>query len=342
MADFLNGVFISELLADNAGNTAIDTDGDGRIRKSDEFIELQNASGSSVSLDGYEIWSETNGLLYAFDASDTLDPGETATVVGNYDGSVPPGFYDAGIAENGNFIPDGEGNKSDTIFLVDRNTGEYVTLSYGDPPVAPTLPPGFPGTTQLGVGESIDSSAPNGVAFARNSDGDLEETAPTPGWPNLPCFVKGTCLDTARGYVPVEAIVPGDLVLTRDKGFLPVCAVGAFRPSGFQIRQNTDLEPVVFPAGTLGNTRALYLSAAHRVMPNGISAELMFGSPEVLVTGRQCLGSRGVAVVPVPPGLVYYHLLLETHEIVRAEGCWVESLFLGDLATRSLDLAGCW
>ena len=83
MADKLNGIIISEILADNAGGSAIDTDNDGNTNKSDEFIELQNTTGSTISLDGYEIWSETNGLLYSFGSGDTIAPGDTATVVGN-------------------------------------------------------------------------------------------------------------------------------------------------------------------------------------------------------------------------------------------------------------------
>ena len=89
MADTLNNIFISEILADNAGGSAIDTDGDGNIKKSDEFIELQNASNTAVSLDGFEVWSEKEGLLYSFDPSDTIAAGETATVVGNYTGTPP-------------------------------------------------------------------------------------------------------------------------------------------------------------------------------------------------------------------------------------------------------------
>ena len=92
MADKLDGILISEVLADNAGGSAIDTDGDGNTNKSDEFIELQNATNSTISLDGFELWSEKNGLLYSFGPGDTIDPGGTATVVGNYTGTPPAGF----------------------------------------------------------------------------------------------------------------------------------------------------------------------------------------------------------------------------------------------------------
>ena len=81
--------------------------------------------------------------------------------------------------------------------MVDTNTGEYIALSYGQPARSPTLPTGFPGTTQLGAGESIDSGAPNGTAFARDLHGDLVETTPTPDTPverQPPCPAATTTL----------------------------------------------------------------------------------------------------------------------------------------------------
>lgn len=342
MADKLNGVFISEILADNAGGSAIDTDGDGNTNKSDEFIELQNTSGTTVSLDGYEVWSEKNGLLYSFGASDTIAPGDTATIVGNYSGTVPSGYYDGGVSEGTNWIPDGEGQKFDSIFLVDTNTGDYIVLSYGNPPRAPTLPTGFSGTNQVGAGETIDSNAPNGTAFARDANGDLVETTPTPDTPNIPCFVKGTRILTKRGDVPVEGLALGEHVLTKDAGFLPLRAVGCFQITRRDLLRNPDLAPVCFPAGSLGNDRDLLLSASHRVLLEDPQAELMFGDAEVLASGRQCLGHIGAYAVRMPWPLIYYHLVFDTHAILRAEGAWVESLHLAELARESLDRPDCW
>lgn len=342
MADTLNGIFISELLADNAGNSAIDTDNDGNTNKADEFIELQNATGSTVSLDGYEIWSEKNGLLYSFDATDTLAAGETATVVGNYSGTVPAGYYDAGVSEGTNWLPDGEGQKFDTIFLVDTNTGDYIILSYGQPPRAPTLPNGFPGTNQVGPGETINSSAPNGVAFARDENGVLVETTPTPGTPNIPCFLNGTQIETARGHMLVEHLNPGDLIVTKDAGHLPLRAIGRFQPTKADLLRNPGLAPVCLPAGSVGNRADLYLSGAHRILLGGPETELFFGQAEVLVPSRHCVGRNGIHVTRHSIRLVYYHLVFDTHVILRAQGSWTESLFLADLAQHCLQTPEHW
>ena len=342
LADKLNGIIISEVLADNAGGAAIDTDGDGNTNKSDEFIELQNTTNSTLTLDGYEIWSEKNGLLYSFGASDTIASGDTATVVGNYTGTPPTGYYDGGVSEGTNWIPDGEGQKFDSIFLVDTATGEYIVLSYGNPPQSPTLPTGFPGTTQLGAGETIDSNAPNGTAFARDANGTFTETTPTPGTPGVPCFLQGTGVLTEDGAVLVENLRPGMRLLTKDAGYVPLRGVGCFALTDFEMRRHPSLMPVIFPKGSIGNTRDLLVSGSHRMLVEDAIAEMLFGEAEVLASARSFIGHNGICVAPKGKPPIYFHLLFERHEIILVEGSWVESLFLADLGMRALENAESW
>ena len=40
--------------------------------------------------------------------------------------------------------------------------------------------------------------------------------------------------------------------------------------------------------------------------------------------------------------VTYYHLLFDAHEIVQSNGCWTESLFLGDAAHVALSQASGW
>ena len=325
MADFLNGLFFSEILADNAGGQAVDVDGDGNTNKADEYIEIGNASGASISLDGIEIWSETNGLLFSFGPGDTLGAGEAATVLGNYTGTPPVNFYSAGIPENGNFIPDGEGQRFDTIFLVDTNTGEYITLSYGQPPRPITEPTGFPGTTQLGSGEAINSNSPNGVAISRDANGTLQEGTPTPGTPSVACFTLGTIVLTKRGPRCISQLRPGDLIQTRDHGPQRLLGIQKQRFTARDLLRRAGLRPVQIPADLLGGHPATLLSPAHCILFQHEMAELLFGEAEVFVRAaafaRCALGSR---IIP-PRGIVYVHLAFEQHEVLCADGVWSES-----------------
>lgn len=339
MADTLDGLIISEILADNPANGGFDTDGDGTVNKSDEFIEIQNVTGSAISLDGYEIWSEKNGLLYSFGPGDAVAPGGTATVVGEYTGTPPEGYYDAGFGEGVNWLHDGESAHSDTIFLVNAATGDYVLLSYGDPPVAPTLPAGFPGTSQIGPGESITSNAPNGVAFARNANGDFVETSPTPGQAGTPCYAPGTLIDTAEGPCAVERLCPGDRVLTLDRGFRPVRWVR----SGEAPLEATGKgrSPVLIRAGALGPVRPgadLVLSPQHRVLVGGSSQLTQVFEAEVLVKAKSLVGLPGIGHLTDGRRVRWIHFACDRHEVVRANGCWSESLLLGPMVLRNMSI----
>lgn len=321
--DKLNGLIISEILADNPNSNGTDVDGDGNTNKADEFIELQNTSGKPLSLEGYEVWSQQNGKLFAFDDDAVVAPLSAATIVGNYSGDVPDGFYDAGLSEGGNFLQDGENSKFDAIFLVNSKTGEYIVFNYGDPPQDPAAPFGFPGTQQLGDGETFVSNSPNGVAIARNSDGEFEHATPTPGSSNVVCFTTGTLIATSRGDMLVQWLRPGDEVITCDRGLQPLRAVR-------RMAQGDGGPTILFPAGTVGNDRPIRVSPAHRMLVRQPLAELLAGSAEALVPARHFLGHAGIRHCALPH--TYIHLLFDHHEILRANGAQTESLFMGDLA----------
>ncbi|MGJ5619755.1 Hint domain-containing protein [Sulfitobacter sp. MF3-043] len=331
MADKLDGLIISEILADNGGGSAFDTDGDGEANKADEFVEIQNTTNSAISLDGYEIWSEKAGQLYSFGPGDTIAAGGTATVVGEYIGTPPAGYYDSGASNSVNWLPDGEGQKFDSIFLVNSVTGEYVVLSYGVPPRTPTLPSGFPGTTRIGAGETIASNAPNGTAFSRDINGDFVESAPTPGAPGVPCFCPGTLIETVKGPVTVEKLRPGMLLRSLDSVFEPLLGIKRHVLPAARVFSDPTLLPVLLPAGSFGNSRPLMVSPNHRIMLRSLRVSMLFGGSEVLVAAKHLLPHGATRVPFEGRPQSYYHLLFKDHVILQANGLWTESLFLGDV-----------
>lgn len=60
-------------------------------------------------------------------------------------------------------------------------------------------------------------------------------TVPPPGDWGGPCFCEGTLLHLDRGWVPIEAIRPGDLIRT-SKGMQPVLSVESWQPTEFRDR----------------------------------------------------------------------------------------------------------
>lgn len=333
MADVLSsGLFISEILADNAGGSAIDTDGDGTSNKADEYIEIQNTTGSAVSLDGYQLWSEKLGLVYSFAPSDTIAAGGTANVLGEYTGTPPAGFYDSGGSATGDFLQDGQGSLWDNIYLVDTNTGEYVAIGYGLPPRPFNPPTGFTGTTQVGSGESISSGAPNGTSILRDADGNLVEGPPTPGTPDPVCFAEGTLIRMADGTErPVEDLEPGDCVWTDGDPACPLAHVAVSGGHGLANRA-----PVTIAAGALNNRRTVTVSPQHRLLLSGPQADLLVGTERCLVPAVHLVGMPGIARHQVE-FVRYFHLIFDQHRIVETSGLLSESFFPGDRAVAHLE-----
>lgn len=138
------------------------------------------------------------------------------------------------------------------------------------------------------------------------------------------CFVAGTRIVTNKGEVPVENLVKGDMVLTRDNGFQPL------RWSGSSVRVASGIDaPIRFEAGALGNHDAVEFSPNHRVLVTSSSAALLFGESEVLVKARDLVNGRTIRRRADNKPVVYYHLLFERHEIVRGNGLDSESYHPG-------------
>ncbi len=137
------------------------------------------------------------------------------------------------------------------------------------------------------------------------------------------CFAAGTLISTPDGAVPVEALAVGDRVLTASNGPLPIRWIGHRR-----FAAKGKLAPICITKGTLGNTRDLLVSPMHRLAISGFQVAALFDQDEVLVPAEALLD--GDRIYRKSGGEVtYYHILLESHEMLFAEGTLAESLFLG-------------
>ncbi|GGD34608.1 Hint domain-containing protein [Sinisalibacter lacisalsi] len=141
-------------------------------------------------------------------------------------------------------------------------------------------------------------------------------------------FTRGTQITMADGrQVPIEAIRPGDKVLTRDSG------PQAVRWTGVQtLRATGAFAPITIAPGTLNNTGRLVVSPNHRLFIYQRVDALGAGRKEILV--KAGLLVNGTSVTQEPGGFVdYFQILFDKHEIIYAEGIAAESLFV-DTTTR--------
>lgn len=143
----------------------------------------------------------------------------------------------------------------------------------------------------------------------------------------VPCFTPGTLIDTDQGPRPVEALSPGDRVLTRDHGYRELVWTGRKALPAAAVSAWPGLAPVRIAAGALGAgvpVRDLLVSPRHRMLVTGARAEVMFGEREVLVAAGDLVGLPGISR-DAPGAVEYLHVMCAGHEILRAEGAWTES-----------------
>lgn len=139
---------------------------------------------------------------------------------------------------------------------------------------------------------------------------------------NVACFTAGTMIETKTGKVPVEHLTAGMMLSTMDNSWQPVRAV-----MSCTVVANAALAPVVIDKGALGNTEELIVSPAHRMLIADWRAELLFGESEVLV-GAETLCNGDTIYRRRVQSLMYYHILLDQHEVIYAAGVPTESYHL--------------
>ena len=144
-------------------------------------------------------------------------------------------------------------------------------------------------------------------------------------------FARGTMITLADGSQrAIEALRPGDPILTRDHGRQPVRWIGHAR-----LRAVGAFAPVVIPAGALGNGGDLVLSQHHRVFLYQRQKLPGLSTSELLVQARHFVDDDGVYLRT--GGYVdYFSLVFDRHEIIYAEGIPSESLMVNDATVNRL------
>ncbi|MEE7457395.1 hypothetical protein MPAR168_04850 [Methylorubrum populi] len=270
----------------------------------------------------------------------------------------PPGFLgtDDGGA-SGNFQVDTASTYSVRITGTVNAVGDPVTLTYGaDAPAgfantsiqltstqfdnsgqilftSRAIPPGeteagnyrylLSNTQVVGSNPPAGSTRTRFVADTNNTAGDYNVQA-------APCFTTGTLIRTARGEVAVEDLRVGDLAVTASGLLRPITWIGNRDLDGEGTALPHDQQPVRIRAGAFGPglpARDLRLSHGHPVL---VGADVN-GEGGALVP-VMCL-INGTTIVREPATQVtYWHIELDAHDILLAEGLAAESYY--DMGSR--------
>lgn len=201
----------------------------------------------------------------------------------------------------------------------------------------------------VAVGFLVTTPLDAGVSYTEIDSGNVhtydddEETGGTrllyTDLESVPCFCQGTSLMTAAGDQPVDWIRPGDRVMTKDRGFQPVLWVGRTTFPASKLESTPKLRPIRIAAQSIDvqtPAQDLLLSPEHRVLLKSYQVELLFGTDEVFAPIKAVANGGAIAQYLPRHEISYYHILFQNHEIVLAEGLWVESFFPGKMALASL------
>ena len=134
----------------------------------------------------------------------------------------------------------------------------------------------------------------------------------------LPCFARGTGILTPQGYCPVESLRPGDPVINAAGERRPVRWVG-WRTLDLGPHSAKSGRPVIILPGAFGPGKpfkTVRLSPLHCIYAQGVLIPVAH-----LVNGATILRDE------TSPAMTYYHLELDRHDIMLAEGLECESYF---------------
>jgi len=136
------------------------------------------------------------------------------------------------------------------------------------------------------------------------------------------CFLKGTKIETVKGEREVEDLAIGDLLPTMFGGTRPIQWIGRFQikksdPSKPWVK---DSLPVRIARSALGPNvphADLYVTGAHAILVDGVLVPA-----EMLINGRTIARVDGRGY----DALEFFHIKLESHDVIYAEGAPVETL----------------
>ena len=185
----------------------------------------------------------------------------------------------------------------------------------------------------LGLGAAAGARiAALGIAAAMLVPGRKASALGTPWWKKgggggsggsgSMCFFRNTCIRTPDGEVLIENLEPGDMVLTASGEQRPIKWIGrqVFRPGNPARHQN--IMPIRIRRHALEQNvpnKDLYVSPGHALFIDGALTRAMD-----LV--------NGTSIVPaLPPGMEtieYYHILLDRHDVIVADGAPAETFLL--------------
>ena len=184
--------------------------------------------------------------------------------------------------------------------LVNNGTGDFntqETFAVGTNPVA------------VAIGDLDGDDSADDIAVANYMSDNVSVL--------LECFLTGTHILTDKGEVAVENLQIGDNVVTAEGKLEPVKWIGYQTVAPHQVKNPLRGYPILIKEGALGNNlpqRDLYVSPDHAMYFEG-----------VLINAGALVNGTSIVKTEPQEAFTYYHVELENHTLLLAEGASAES-----------------
>ena len=150
----------------------------------------------------------------------------------------------------------------------------------------------------------------------------------------MPCFTPGIAIATPMGERAVEDLRPGDRIVTRDHGIREVSWVGCRALGGDSRVFGQHLQPVLVTKGSLGEglpERDMMVSPYQRILVSGTGEMPGYEAHEALIPARHLVNGRTIRKTELAE-VAYVHVMCARHEVVLANGNWVECFQPSDVS----------
>ena len=148
-------------------------------------------------------------------------------------------------------------------------------------------------------------------------DGSVSATSSVQAFVAVACYCAGTLILADHGELPVEALQIGDRVITASGVARPIKWIGKRSYGGRFIVDRKDILPVCFKTGSLGDgvpKRDLWISPHHAMYLQGL-----------LIEARDLVNDLTVIQAERVDEVAYFHIELESHDVIVAEGALSET-----------------
>jgi hypothetical protein len=154
------------------------------------------------------------------------------------------------------------------------------------------------------------------------------------------CYAAGTLIDTPDGPRAVEALEPGDPVMTLHHGAQTIR--WTHRADHPLEDAAAEARPLQIKAGALDHNlpaRDLIVSPHHRIVVGGRGQLQKVFASEAFAPAKSLTAVPGIRHMKGKARITWFHFACDRHEVVIANNCLAESLLLGPMVVNGLTAA---